>query len=337
MERLDKPEAGIKSAHMTFHSDKTSGNVVLTVEEAAVGYDDQVLSEPINLDIRKMNAVAIVGPNGIGKSTLIKSIVGQIPFIKGEARFGANVEVGYYDQTQSKLPPHNSVLDELWNDFKLTPEVEIRNRLGAFLFSGDDVKKTVGMLSGGERARLLLAKLSMENNNFLILDEPTNHLDIDSKEVLENALIDFDGTLLFVSHDRYFINRVATQVLELSEEGSTLYLGDYDYYLEKKAELEALARAQAEAVPVSSTEEVTSNDYHLQKQNQKELRKITRRIEQLEVEMEELDQKIQAINETMHSTNDAADLVQLQSELDQLTVQQEAVMEEWAELSEQVE
>ena len=337
MERLDKPEAGSKSAHMTFHSDKTSGNVVLTVEEAAVGYDDQILSEPINLDIRKMNAVAIVGPNGIGKSTLIKSIVGQIPFIKGEARFGANVEVGYYDQTQSKLTPHNSVLDELWNDFKLTPEVEIRNRLGAFLFSGDDVKKTVGMLSGGERARLLLAKLSMENNNFLILDEPTNHLDIDSKEVLENALIDFDGTLLFVSHDRYFINRVATQILELSEEGSTLYLGDYDYYLEKKAELEALAAAQAETVPVSSTEEVTSNDYHLQKQNQKELRKITRRIEQLEAEMEELDQKIQDITETMHSTNDAADLVQLQSDLDQLTVQQEAVMEEWAELSEQVE
>ena len=337
MERLDKPEAGTKSAHMTFHSDKTSGNVVLTVEEAAVGYDDQVLSEPINLVIRKMNAVAIVGPNGIGKSTLIKSIVGQIPFIKGEARFGANVEVGYYDQTQSKLTPHNSVLDELWNDFKLTPEVEIRNRLGAFLFSGDDVKKTVGMLSGGERARLLLAKLSMENNNFLILDEPTNHLDIDSKEVLENALIDFDGTLLFVSHDRYFINRVATQVIELSEEGSTLYLGDYDYYLEKKAELEALAAAQAEAEPASSTEEVTSNDYHLQKQNQKELRKITRRIEQLEAEMEELDQKIQAITETMHSTNDAEDLVQLQSELDQLTIQQEAVMEEWADLSEQVE
>lgn len=337
MERLDKPEAGTKSAHMTFHSDKTSGNVVLTVEEAAVGYDDQVLSEPINLVIRKMNAVAIVGPNGIGKSTLIKSIVGQIPFIKGEARFGANVEVGYYDQTQSKLTPHNSVLDELWNDFKLTPEVEIRNRLGAFLFSGDDVKKTVGMLSGGERARLLLAKLSMENNNFLILDEPTNHLDIDSKEVLENALIDFDGTLLFVSHDRYFINRVATQVIELSEEGSTLYLGDYDYYLEKKAELEALAAAQAEAEPASSTEEVTSNDYYLQKQNQKELRKITRRIEQLEAEMEELDQKIQAITETMHSTNDAEDLVQLQSELDQLTIQQEAVMEEWADLSEQVE
>ena len=135
---------------------------------------------------------------------------------------------------QSNLTRTNTVLDELWNDFSTTPEVEIRNRLGAFLFSGDDVKKSVSMLSGGERARLLLAKLSMQNDNFLILDEPTNHLDIDSKEVLEDALIDFDGTLLFVSHDRYFINRVATKVLEISEKGSTLYLGDYDYYLEKK-------------------------------------------------------------------------------------------------------
>ena len=246
MERLDKPSAGQKSANMTFHADKVSGNVVLTVADAAIGYDDQILSEPINIDVKKFDAIAIVGPNGIGKSTLIKSIVGQIPFIKGTSTYGANVEVGYYDQTQSNLTRTNTVLDELWNDFSTTPEVEIRNRLGAFLFSGDDVKKSVSMLSGGERARLLLAKLSMQNNNFLILDEPTNHLDIDSKEVLEDALIDFDGTLLFVSHDRYFINRVATKVLEISEEGSTLYLGDYDYYLEKKAELEELARLKAE-------------------------------------------------------------------------------------------
>lgn len=246
MERLDKPSAGQKSANMTFHADKVSGNVVLTVTDAAIGYDDQILSEPINIDVKKFDAIAIVGPNGIGKSTLIKSIVGQIPFIKGTSTYGANVEVGYYDQTQSNLTRTNTVLDELWNDFSTTPEVEIRNRLGAFLFSGDDVKKSVSMLSGGERARLLLAKLSMQNNNFLILDEPTNHLDIDSKEVLEDALIDFDGTLLFVSHDRYFINRVATKVLEISEEGSTLYLGDYDYYLEKKAELEELARMKEE-------------------------------------------------------------------------------------------
>ena len=335
MERLDKPEAGKKSANMTFKSEKTSGNVVLTVENAAIGYDEEILSEPINLDLRKMNAVAIVGPNGIGKSTLIKSIVDQIPFIKGEKRFGANVEVGYYDQTQSKLTASNTVLDELWNDFKLTPEVEIRNRLGAFLFSGDDVKKSVGMLSGGERARLLLAKLSMENNNFLILDEPTNHLDIDSKEVLENALIDFDGTLLFVSHDRYFINRVATHVLELSEDGSTLYLGDYDYYVEKKAEVEA---SQTEEVSTSNQAKEASpaNDYQAQKESQKEVRKLMRQIENLEAEIEELEAQSQAISEQMLETNDAEKLMELQTELDKISHRQEEAMLEWEELSEQV-
>ena len=335
MERLDKPEAGKKSANMTFQSEKTSGNVVLTVENAAIGYDGEILSEPINLDLRKMNAVAIVGPNGIGKSTLIKSIVDQIPFIKGEKRFGANVEVGYYDQTQSKLTASNTVLDELWNDFKLTPEVEIRNRLGAFLFSGDDVKKSVGMLSGGEKARLLLAKLSMENNNFLILDEPTNHLDIDSKEVLENALIDFDGTLLFVSHDRYFINRVATHVLELSEDGSTLYLGDYDYYVEKKAEVEA---SQTEEVSTSNQAKEASpaNDYQAQKESQKEVRKLMRQIENLEAEIEELEAQSQAISEQMLETNDAEKLMELQTELDKISHRQEEAMLEWEELSEQV-
>ena len=335
MERLDKPEAGKKSANMTFQSEKTSGNVVLTVENAAIGYDGEILSQPINLDLRKMNAVAIVGPNGIGKSTFIKSIVGQIPFIKGEKRFGANVEVGYYDQTQSKLTPSNSVLDELWNDFKLTPEVEIRNRLGAFLFSGDDVKKSVGMLSGGERARLLLAKLSMENNNFLILDEPTNHLDIDSKEVLENALIDFDGTLLFVSHDRYFINRVTTHVLELSENGSTLYLGDYDYYVEKKAEVEA---SKTEEAPTSNQEKEASpvNDYQAQKESQKEARKLMRQIESLEAEIETLENKSQTISEQMLETNDAEKLMELQAELDKISNRQEEAMLEWEELSDQV-
>ncbi|MFS9338500.1 ABC-F family ATP-binding cassette domain-containing protein [Streptococcus mitis] len=335
MDRLDKPEAGKKSANMTFQSEKTSGNVVLTVENAAVGYDGEVLSEPINLDLRKMNAVAIVGPNGIGKSTFIKSIVDQIPFIKGEKRFGANVEVGYYDQTQSKLTPSNTVLDELWNDFKLTPEVEIRSRLGAFLFLGDDVKKSVGMLSGGEKARLLLAKLSMENNNFLILDEPTNHLDIDSKEVLENALIDFDGTLLFVSHDRYFINRVATHVLELSENGSTLYLGDYDYYVEKKAEVEMIQTEEA-STSNQAKEASTVNDYQAQKESQKEVRKLMRQIENLETEIEELESQSQAISEQMLETNDAEKLMELQVELDKISHRQEEAMLEWEELSEQV-
>ena len=335
MERLDKPEAGKKAANMTFQSEKTSGNVVLTVENAAIGYDGEVLSEPINLDLRKMNAVAIVGPNGIGKSTFIKSIVNQIPFIKGEKRFGANVEVGYYDQTQSKLTPSNTVLDELWNDFKLTPEVEIRNRLGAFLFSGDDVKKSVGMLSGGEKARLLLAKLSMENNNFLILDEPTNHLDIDSKEVLENALIYFDGTLLFVSHDRYFINRVATHVLELSENGSTLYLGDYDYYVDKKAEME-VSQIEEDSTSNQAKEANSVNDYQAQKESQKEVRKLMRQIENLETEIEELESQSQVISEQMLETNDADKLMELQAELDKISHRQEEAMLEWEELSEQV-
>ncbi|SEI61044.1 ATP-binding cassette, subfamily F, member 3 [Streptococcus sp. 45] len=340
MERLDKPTAGQKSANMTFHADKVSGNVVLTVADAAIGYDDQILSEPINIDVKKFDAIAIVGPNGIGKSTLIKSIVGQIPFIKGSSTYGANVEVGYYDQTQSNLTRTNTVLDELWNDFSTTPEVEIRNRLGAFLFSGDDVKKSVSMLSGGERARLLLAKLSMQNNNFLILDEPTNHLDIDSKEVLEDALIDFDGTLLFVSHDRYFINRVATKVLEISEEGSTLYLGDYDYYLEKKAELEELERLKAEEAQEKTAtvvEKAPANDYQAQKANQKELRKLTRRIAEIENQLEEIEAREEEINQAMLATNDATELVDLQKELDELTEQQETLMLEWEELSEKVE
>ncbi|HEQ8591428.1 TPA: ABC-F family ATP-binding cassette domain-containing protein [Streptococcus pyogenes] len=336
IERLDKPTSARKSAHMTFQADKPSGNVVLTVEKAAIGYNQHVLSEPINLDVHKLDAIAIVGPNGIGKSTLIKSVIGQIPFIKGEVKYGANVEIGYYDQTQSHLTPSNTVLEELWQDFSTTPEVDIRNRLGAFLFSGDDVKKSVSMLSGGEKARLLLAKLSMENNNFLVLDEPTNHLDIDSKEVLENALIDFDGTLLFVNHDRYFINRLATKVLEITEKGSTLYLGDYDYYLEKKAELEELARLAA-GEDVEETVEASATDYQLQKANQKERRRLTRRYEEIEARLETIEERIGAIQEDMHASNDTAQLIAWQKEWDQLDQEQEALMEEWETIAEQIE
>ncbi|VGQ56134.1 ATP-binding cassette, sub-family F,member 3 [Streptococcus pyogenes] len=336
IERLDKPTGGRKSAHMTFHAEKPSGNVVLRVEEAAIGYGDQVLSEPINVDINKLDAIAVVGPNGIGKSTLIKSIIGQLPLLKGQLKYGANVETGYYDQTQSHLTPSNTVLEELWQDFSTTPEVDIRNRLGAFLFSGDDVKKSVAMLSGGEKARLLLAKLSMENNNFLVLDEPTNHLDIDSKEVLENALIDFDGTLLFVSHDRYFINRLATKVLEITEKGSTLYLGDYDYYLEKKAELEELARLAA-GEDVEETVEASATDYQLQKANQKERRRLTRRYEEIEARLETIEERIGAIQEDMHACNDTIQLMTWQEEWDQLDQEQQLLMEEWESIAEQIE
>ncbi len=339
MQRLDKPQAGSKSANMTFQSKKPSGNVVLTITDAAIGYGDQILSQPISLDVKKFDAIAIVGPNGIGKTTLLKSVIGQIPFIKGQSAYGANVAVGYYDQTQSKLTRTNTVLDELWNDFPNRPELDIRNRLGAFLFSGDDVKKSVAMLSGGEKARLLLAKLSMENNNFLILDEPTNHLDIDSKEVLENALIDFDGTLLFVSHDRYFINRLATKVLEISETGSTLYLGDYDYYLEKKAELEELEQQRQAKVDLTSSKaaEPVTPEYQPQKESQKEIRKITRRIQQIEDQLNLIEDKEADISQVMASTNDASQLMDLQNQLDQLSQEQEELMEEWEVLSQGLE
>ncbi|MCR8967462.1 ABC-F family ATP-binding cassette domain-containing protein [Streptococcus zalophi] len=335
IERLDKPSTQTKKANMTFHSEKPSGNVVLTVSDVAIGYDGDILAEPIQLDIRKYDAIAVVGPNGIGKSTLIKTIIGDIPLIAGEIKFGANVESGYYDQTQSRLTPNNTVLEELWSAFPTTPEVAIRNRLGAFLFSGEDVKKTVSVLSGGEKARLLLAKLSMENNNFLLLDEPTNHLDIDSKEVLENALIDYDGTLIFVSHDRYFINRVATKVIEISETGSTLYLGDYDYYLAKKTELAATLKA--DNVTENSPKHDKKNDYHTQKASQKELRKLTRQLSDLEELLENLDASIAEIETEMTQTNDAETLILLQEQLEDQTTQQINTMTKWEEIAEMIE
>lgn len=336
MARLDQPLANEKSAHFTFSPAIESGNVVLTVENGAVGYDKEVLSSPINLDERKYDSIAIVGPNGIGKSTLIKSIVGKIPLIEGTVNLGANVAMGYYDQEQRDLTPSNTVLEELWKDHSLVPEVEIRNRLGAFLFSGDEVQKAVGMLSGGEKARLLLAKLSMQNDNFLVLDEPTNHLDIDSREVLENALIDFDGTLLFVSHDRYFINRVADKVLEISAEGSKLYLGDYDYYLEKKAEeaeIAALLSAESDAI----SEQSVPSSYQASKNDQKWRRKLTREIEALDEQLQVLDVSITELHEQMvESSEDFVKLGELQKALDAMMAEKETVEELWLEKSEEL-
>ena len=336
MARLDQPLANEKSAHFTFSPAIESGNVVLTVENGAVGYDKEVLSSPINLDERKYDSIAIVGPNGIGKSTLIKSIVGKIPLIEGTVNLGANVAMGYYDQEQRDLTPSNTVLEELLKDHSLVPEVEIRNRLGAFLFSGDDVQKAVGMLSGGEKARLLLAKLSMQNDNFLVLDEPTNHLDIDSREVLENALIDFDGTLLFVSHDRYFINRVADKVLEISAEGSKLYLGDYDYYLEKKAEeaeIAALLSAESDAI----SEQSVPSSYQFSKNDQKWRRKLTREIEALDEQLQVFDVSITELHEQMvESSEDFVKLGELQKALDAMMAEKETVEELWLEKSEEL-
>ena len=245
MERMDRPKGDERSARFSFDIAKESGNVVLTLENGAVGYADKILADPINLDIRKQQAIAIVGPNGIGKSTLLKSIISEIPLLKGRVQLGANVDLGYYDQELGNLSKNKSVLAEIWDLHPTLNEKDVRSILGSFLFSGADVEKTIPALSGGEKARLSLCKLALDQKNFLVLDEPTNHLDIDSKEVLENALIDYDGTLLFVSHDRYFINRIATNIVELSAEGSKLYLGDYDYYIEKKQQYVSIFSMQS--------------------------------------------------------------------------------------------
>lgn len=336
MDRLDRPDGKEKSAKFMFDIDKVSGNVVLQVEEAAIGYEE-TLSEPIDLDIRREDAIALVGPNGIGKSTLLKSLIGQIPFIKGTPHFGTNVTVGYYDQGQADLHGNKTILAELWDEHPTTPEKDIRNVLGGFLFSGEDVEKTIPLLSGGEKARVALAKLSMNKENFLILDEPTNHLDIDNKEVLENALIDYQGTLLFVSHDRYFINRIANKVIELSPEGSKLYLGDYDYYLEKKKEEEEIAELQAkEAAPV----EAPKKKFYQDKEQQKLIRSLRRKIEAIEETLSTLDEEIAELEIQMSQPdilNDHVQLLELTNDLEAKKAEQEEQLLSWEELSLELE
>lgn len=344
MERLERPEGDEKGPHFKFTADSQSGNIVLTVKDAAIGYDGRIISSPINIDLRKNQVMAIVGPNGIGKSTLLKSVLGQIPFVKGSSEFGTNVKVGYYDQEQHNLHDKKTVLNELWDDHPTTPEKDIRSILGSFLFIGDDVSKVVHNLSGGEKARLLLTKLAMKHDNFLILDEPTNHLDIDSKEVLENAVMDFNGTVLFVSHDRYFINKVATCVLEIAPQGSTLYLGDYDYYLEKKAEQEEIAAAKSTAeTPIeNSPKEVSTGkvNYQQGKERQKQERKLKRSVEEFEQLVEKLDAQKNDLENQMSSPenyNDLEKMGELQAKLQEISKKLAEAEENWEQASMELE
>lgn len=344
MERLERPEGDEKGPHFKFTADSQSGNIVLTVKDAAIGYDGRIISSPINIDLRKNQVMAIVGPNGIGKSTLLKSVLGQIPFVKGSSEFGTNVKVGYYDQEQHNLHDKKTVLNELWDDHPTMPEKDIRSILGSFLFIGDDVSKVVHNLSGGEKARLLLTKLAMKHDNFLILDEPTNHLDIDSKEVLENAVMDFNGTVLFVSHDRYFINKVATCVLEIAPQGSTLYLGDYDYYLEKKAEQEEIAAAKSTAeTPIeNSPKEVSTGkvNYQQGKERQKQERRLKRSVEEFEQLVEKLDAQKNDLENQMSSPenyNDLEKMGELQAKLQEISKKLAEAEENWEQASMELE
>ncbi|MGA5716857.1 ABC-F family ATP-binding cassette domain-containing protein [Bacillus bombysepticus] len=337
MELLTRPLGDSKSASFHFDIEKQSGNDVLQVNDATIGYDENPIIEHVTMRLTRGDSVALVGPNGIGKSTLLKSIVNKLPLLNGDVSFGSNVSLGYYDQEQANLTSSKRVLNELWDEYPLQPEKEIRTILGNFLFTGDDVLKPVSSLSGGQKARLALAKLMMQKSNLLILDEPTNHLDLNSKEILENALIDYPGTLLFVSHDRYFINRVTTTVVELSTEGAQEYLGDYDYYVEKKNEM--IERAELEQqesdIPVQKVVAQEKLNYLEEKERKKLERQRTRKIEELEQSILELEEEIATLEDQLCLPEIYADYEkasEITTKKQTLQEQLETCMAEWEEL-----
>ncbi|EMI9091015.1 ABC transporter ATP-binding protein [Bacillus cereus] len=340
MELLTRPLGDSKSASFHFDIEKQSGNDVLQVKDATIGYDEDPIIEHVTMRLTRGDSVALVGPNGIGKSTLLKSLVNKLPLLNGDVSFGSNVSVGYYDQEQANLTSSKRVLNELWDEYPLQPEKEIRTILGNFLFTGDDVLKPVSSLSGGQKARLALAKLMMQKSNLLILDEPTNHLDLNSKEILENALIDYPGTLLFVSHDRYFINRVTTTVIELSTEGAQEYLGDYDYYVEKKNEM--IERAEFEQqeqqenqAPVQKTVAQEKLNYLEEKERKQLERQRTRKIEELEQNIIEFEEEIATLEDQLCLPEIYADYEkasEITTKKQTLQEQLEACMAEWEEL-----
>ncbi|SFM97848.1 ATP-binding cassette, subfamily F, member 3 [Psychrobacillus psychrodurans] len=334
---MESPDGDEKSASFGFTIDRPSGNDVLRLEQIAVGYPNKTVSSNISFSVYKQDRIALVGPNGVGKSTLLKTIMKQLNAADGKIQYGTNVQFGYYDQEQAALTGNKTALQELWDEWPLMNERDVRTVLGRFLFSGDDVQKTVSTLSGGEKARLALAKLMLLKANTLVLDEPTNHLDLDSKEVLENALLDFPGTIIFVSHDRYFINRIATKVIELASEDATLFLGDYDYYLEKKEEMEELALENA---VVENTVVTKVNTSTIDKESKKKERQLRRQLEELESQIPTVDVEIATIEEKLCDPEifqDHEAVQQLQRELDQLKEKQDDLSNEWLELQEQLE
>ncbi|RYM05217.1 ABC transporter ATP-binding protein [Sporolactobacillus sp. THM7-7] len=339
MDITEKPRRDEKSIRFSFDIERESGRDVLAFSDLSLGYAHHTLLSGLNGHISRGERVALVGPNGIGKSTLLKAIASGATRLSGDIRQGSHVTIGYYDQEQSSLSPGKTVLNELWDDYPLLTENDIRGVLGLFLFSGDDVKKNVSQLSGGEKARLMLAKLMMRRDNFLILDEPTNHLDLDSKEVLEAALLDYPGTILFVSHDRYFINHIATRVLELSQEGITNYLGDYDYYIEKRTENKEIAELEAKTAPLATKEEQKpapgKAQYLKDKEAKKQRRRLARLIEQIERDISRLEDEIAAREQSLLKPevyNDVkkAKTIQMQMERDKKTLDEQ--MEKWETL-----
>lgn len=343
MDRLDTPQGDLKSASFSFDVARQSGNDVLQVDGVAVGYTEQEpLSQNIKFQAYRGDSIAIVGPNGIGKTTLLKTIVGELPALAGNIKKGAQLSIAYYDQEQNKLRSDKRVLNEIWDDYPQMLEKEVRGLLGQFLFSGDDVEKLVLDLSGGEKARLSLAKLMLLKANLLILDEPTNHLDIYSREILEQSLIDYPGTILFVSHDRYFLNRMATKVLELSSNGVEMYLGDYDYFVHKKAELaeikelkqgQSQTRDNIPAPKEQSDKESFENDKEKQKlerQRQRKKEDMEKKIAELEVQIKDWEDQL-CLPDVFQDYEKA---LEIQQHLDQARTELDQRFEEWSLLEE---
>ena len=334
---LVAPESELETMRMHFEPRCESGNDVLICKNLAKSFDDKQLFKNVDIHIRKGERVFIIGGNGCGKTTLFRILTGKTPMNSGEYDYGANVEIGYFDQMQQNLDLSKTALDEVWDTFPNMTQTEVRSALASFLFKGDEVFKPLSKMSGGERARVSLLKLMLKGSNFLLLDEPTNHLDASSREELEKTLLDYSGTMLIVSHDRYFINKIADRILLLTNNGVKEYLGNYDYYLERTT------AEKSGAVPTENKKdkkEKTQNDYFLQKQKQSEERKRQTKLKKAEAEIERLDEEIAKTQELLSSEEVTADyekLMELSKLLEDLQKQQEEQYEIWEELESMAE
>ena len=334
---LVAPESELETMRMHFEPRCESGNDVLICKNLAKSFDDKQLFKNVDIHIRKGERVFIIGGNGCGKTTLFRILTGKTPMNSGEYDYGANVEIGYFDQMQQNLDLSKTALGEVWDTFPNMTQTEVRSALASFLFKGDEVFKPLSKMSGGERARVSLLKLMLKGSNFLLLDEPTNHLDASSREELEKTLLDYSGTMLIVSHDRYFINKIADRILLLTNNGVKEYLGNYDYYLERTT------AEKSGAVPTENKKdkkEKTQNDYFLQKQKQSEERKRQTKLKKAEAEIERLDEEIAKTQELLSSEEVAADyekLMELSKLLEDLQKQQEGQYEIWEELESMAE
>lgn len=336
-DQLVAPESELETMRMHFEPRCESGNDVLICKNLAKSFDDKQLFKNVDIHIRKGERVFIIGGNGCGKTTLFRILTGKTPMNSGEYDYGANVEIGYFDQMQQNLDLSKTALDEVWDTFPNMTQTEVRSALASFLFKGDEVFKPLSKMSGGERARVSLLKLMLKGSNFLLLDEPTNHLDASSREELEKTLLDYSGTMLIVSHDRYFINKIADRILLLTNNGVKEYLGNYDYYLERTT------AEKSDAVPTENKKdkkEKPQNDYFLQKQKQSEERKRQTKLKKEEAEIERLDEEIAKTQELLSSEEVAADyekLMELSKRLEDLQKQQEEQYEIWEELESMAE